>query len=127
MFFYPLLDAVISDIEARFGSHQKASFILSKLLPCNLSSATWEEFKPAFEKYSIFLENESTVKGEFHFWKEKFSQYQPIIKAGKKENLSAIKALNMCEAEIFPNISKLLKILCTLPVSTAEPERFFLN
>ena len=31
----------------------------------------------------------------------------------------------MCEAEIFPNISKLLKILCTLPVSTAEPEKFF--
>ena len=31
----------------------------------------------------------------------------------------------MCEAEMFPNISKLLTILCALPVSTAEPERFF--
>ena len=26
---------------------------------------------------------------------------------------------------MIPNISKLLKILCVLPVSTAEPERFF--
>ena len=90
--FYPLLDAVIVDIEARFGPHQRASFTLSKLLPCNLSSTTWEEFKPVFEKYSLFLDSESTVKGEFLFWKEKFSEYQPTIKDGKKENPSAIKA-----------------------------------
>ncbi len=125
--FYPLLDSVIADIQARFGSHQKASFILSKLLPCNLSSATWEDFEPAYLKYSIFIENESTVRGEFNFWREKFSQYHPIIKDGKKEKPSAIKALNMCDVEMLPNISKLLTILCSLPVSTAEPERFFLN
>ena len=123
--FYPLLDAVITDIKSRFGAHQKASFLLSKLLPCNLASVTWEEFKPAYNKYSVYLENESTVKGEFHYWQKKFSQYQPIMKNGKKEKPSAIKALNMCRAEMFPNISKLLKILCVLPVSTAEPERFF--
>ena len=46
------------------------------------------------------------------------------MKDGKKEKPSAIKALNMCEAVMFPNISKFLKILCVLPVSTAEPERF---
>ena len=79
------------------------------------------------KKCSVYLENESTVKGEFHFWQKKFSQYQPVMKDGKKEKPSAIKALNMCEAVMFPNISKLLKILCVLPVSTAEPERFFLN
>ena len=43
----------------------------------------------------------------------------------QKEKPSVIKSLNMCEAVMFSNISKLLKILCVLPVSTAEPERFF--
>ena len=43
----------------------------------------------------------------------------------KKKKPSVIKFLNICEAFMFSNISKLLKILCVLPVSTAEPERFF--
>ena len=123
--FYPLLDSVIADIDARFGPHQNATFLLSKLLPCNLSNTTWEDFEPALEKYSMYLESASTVKGEFLFWKQKFLDYKPIFKDGKKEKPSAIKALNMCDADIFPNITILLKILCALPVSTAEPERFF--
>ena len=45
----------------------------------------------------------------------------------KKKKPFVIKSLNMCEAVMFSNISKLLNILCVLPVSTAEPERFFLN
>ena len=65
------------------------------------------------------------LKESFTFNKKKFSQYQSVMKDGKKEKLSVIKSLNMCEAVMLSNISKLLKILCVLPVSTAEPERFF--
>ena len=35
------------------------------------------------------LENESTVRGEFNFWKEKFPQNQPIIKDDKNLGTSA--------------------------------------
>ncbi|KAL4097608.1 hypothetical protein QTP88_022352 [Uroleucon formosanum] len=38
---------------------------------------------------------------------------------------NCLKALRQCDKEIFPNIYFLLKILCTLPVSTPTPERTF--
>lgn len=39
--------------------------------------------------------------------------------------ISGLHALDVCDKEIYPNIHKLLKIFCTLPVSTATPERCF--
>ncbi|XP_008185626.1 52 kDa repressor of the inhibitor of the protein kinase-like [Acyrthosiphon pisum] len=37
----------------------------------------------------------------------------------------ALHAIKHCDPVIFPNIFVLLKVLCTLPVSTATPERSF--
>lgn len=51
-------------------------------------------------------------------WKEK-------LKITKKNPKSGLEALQLCKPSIFPNIYILLKILCTLPVSTATPERTF--
>jgi len=38
---------------------------------------------------------------------------------------SGLHALDICDKEFYPNIHELLKIFCTLPVSTAIPERNF--
>ncbi|XP_022176229.1 52 kDa repressor of the inhibitor of the protein kinase-like [Myzus persicae] len=38
---------------------------------------------------------------------------------------NALHAIKHCDPVIFPNIFVLLKVLCTLPVSTATPERSF--
>lgn len=38
---------------------------------------------------------------------------------------NALDAIRHCDPVIFPNIFFLLKVLCTLPVSTATPERSF--
>jgi hypothetical protein len=40
---------------------------------------------------------------------------------------NVIDALRLCNSIIFPSIHMLLKILCTLPISTATPERMFSN
>ena len=69
--FYILLDAVVTDIKSCFGSHQKTSLLLGKLLDCNLANAIWEEFKHAQDNYSVYLENESTMKVEFHYQQKK--------------------------------------------------------
>ena len=34
-------------------------------------------------------------------------------------------ALDACSEDLMPNMSRLLRILAALPVTTAEPERFF--
>ena len=38
---------------------------------------------------------------------------------------SAAQALQECNHEFFPNVHKLLRILCTLPITSAECERSF--
>lgn len=39
--------------------------------------------------------------------------------------MSGLHALDICDKEFYPNIHMLFKIFCTLPVSTATPERTF--
>ena len=43
----------------------------------------------------------------------------------RKCDLTAVAALEKCPQELLPKINMLLQILAALPVSTAEPERFF--
>jgi len=46
----------------------------------------------------------------------------------KKSNINPkieIKALKLCNIDIYPNIQYLLNILSTLPVSTSTPKRTF--
>ncbi|KAF0750655.1 52 kDa repressor of the inhibitor of the protein kinase-like [Aphis craccivora] len=57
---------------------------------------------------------------EIQLWKRKWSN-----KPEKDQPNSAIKAYIKCNHKYFPNISFLLKLLATLPVSTSTPERTF--
>jgi len=60
------------------------------------------------------------VQAEVEMWLEKWLSCD----RDERPN-SAIDSLSCCEVSIYPNIKKLLKILSTLPVSTASPERTF--
>jgi len=55
---------------------------------------------------------------EIKIWKLKIASQGVNIKSG-------LEALLSCPLIDFPNIHFLIKILCTLPVSTATPERSF--
>lgn len=59
-----------------------------------------------------------TVKAELNLWKTKLSR----IGKSPRTGLDAIK---FCNRELFPNVFDLLQIFCTLPGSTATPERMF--
>lgn len=45
-----------------------------------------------------------------------------MLREISKTELDTIK---ICNHELFPNVFVLLQIFCTLPVSTATPERIF--
>ena len=55
---------------------------------------------------------------ELKLWRAKLKRTGHTPKTG-------IDALQQCNSEMYPNIHLLLKILCTLPVSTTTPERMF--
>ena len=118
--FIPLLDAICVDIKNRFGPHQQQSYSLVSLIPSQLQE--WEQVKPAVDKYSNFLQSSVIVQGEFQRWNHKWWM---LSEAERRQYNTAISALNACPADFFPNINVLLRILATLPSSTAEPERVF--
>lgn len=55
---------------------------------------------------------------ELKLWKIKLERMNNIPK-------TAVEALHLCNPNIYPNVYFILKILCTLPVSTSTPERMF--
>lgn len=95
--------------------------------------------KTLFEGFGCLFQNDTTINDRFMF--EKLVEfYSPSVDKNcyaelrlwkarlAKENVTpktAIEALQQCDKRVFPNISKLLQILCSLPVSTATPERTF--
>jgi hypothetical protein len=75
----------------------------------------------AFAMYSDMLADPMiVVKSEYQLWRREWEQ-QP---AGNRPK-SALAALDYCN--MYPNISKLLQLVATLPITTAEAEFFLKN
>jgi len=55
---------------------------------------------------------------EFKLWKTKLERINNNMK-------TAIEAIHVYNTDIYPNVQFILKILCTLSVSTSMPERMF--
>ena len=118
--FFPLLDEVVGNMQARFGLHQQKIATLTRLLPCFVKESSWQDILPAVTKYASFLDPASIVEGEYEIWKQQWLSRgaSPVVN-------TAIDALGNCQADVFPNVHTLLHILTALPVTTAEPERLF--
>lgn len=132
--FIPMLDSVLSDMTARFGKYQKIASGLSLLVPKIAIKCT--DFTPveaAVVFYSSILglgayKSDITVKllkAEIFqwrsFWEKREIQTQPVHPVPT----TAVESFVACDAMFYPIISKLLQILCTLPVSVATAERSF--
>ncbi|KAF0295445.1 repressor of the inhibitor of the protein kinase [Amphibalanus amphitrite] len=121
--FVPALDAVISNIRDRFGVHQRTAFLLSRLLPKNVSDSTWEQLEPVFRQYaSLIGACTEQLRSELRVWSAMWSN-RP--KTEPEVPLTAIGTLNECSQCTFPAIHRLLRVLAVLPATTAEAERLF--
>ncbi|KAL4099001.1 hypothetical protein QTP88_023504 [Uroleucon formosanum] len=58
------------------------------------------------------------VKAELNLW-------HAVLNNNGQHPKSGLEALRLCKKEMFPNLHFLVQILCSLPVSTATPERTF--
>ena len=97
--------------------------MLTKLLPCNIVQSVWADIQPAISKYASLIDPSLTaIKAEYIFWQQHWrddKQSVALLPA------NALDSLNQCSAKSYPNMHLLLKVLATLPVSTATPERVF--
>ncbi|CAI6376927.1 unnamed protein product [Macrosiphum euphorbiae] len=73
-----------------------------------------------FYKDSDNLSEPDIVIAEIKMWKN-------VLKRTKEDQKpkTVIQFLQFCDEDLFPNIYKLIKILCILPVTTCTSERSF--
>ena len=94
--FIPMLDEVICDLEARFSKHHEQSFMLSRSIPREVLSTTWEEVLPVVNKYSgLLTATVSTVKGEYIVWQQHWRNDQHC-----EIPTNALDALNISVPEL---------------------------
>jgi len=113
----PFLDHVITDLEARFSPLSVTSSTLLGLVPSVLCSQEVDITK-AVDMYKHDLPTPELIDQEVRRWKLKWEG-----KPTQDQPSSCAKAIKECDAQQFPSISQLLKLVCTLPVTSCEWER----
>ncbi|XP_060845783.1 52 kDa repressor of the inhibitor of the protein kinase-like [Rhopalosiphum padi] len=115
--FIPYLDFFLQQLGERFSIHSEIFKGFQSLFSYTLTSNEEVSFRKLLEFYSPSLDVNNSI-AELKLWKIKLERINNIPK-------TAIEALHVCNANIYPNVHFILKILCTLPVSTSTPERMF--
>ena len=121
-----MLDHILSEIKSRFSAHQKTALLGLYLIPSLLVTKTLEEvtdtLRPVERMYSDDL-NDSNFLIEVHQW---------YLKWEHEKNTHGINALPTSLFHTLPqvssyyaNIGTILRILCTLPVTSCSSERSF--
>ena len=115
----PFLDHIISEFEAQFSELSVKSSALLCLIPSIICTQEMPvNISVAVEMYSEDLPSPELMDQEMKRWKLKW-QDRPVEHIPN----SCAQAIKECDALVYPNISKLLKIACTLPVTSCECEQ----
>ena len=122
----PILDHLLGEIKTRFDCHQQTALQGLYLVPSVLVTKKLEEVSLKIEQvgdlYADDLPFRSSLLSEFHCWY--------ISGRTKRRNmdrlLSPLHSIIRCLKHLlFPYITVLLQILCTLPVTSCSSERSF--
>ena len=113
----PLLDHILSTLEAQFS---KAAAVASSLLGVvpSVCCSSEVDLDEALQKYGQDLPSPELFAAEFSRWKRRFRD-QPVDKLPA----SPAEAIKVCDRDMFPNVSVLLQLACTIPVTSCECER----
>jgi len=72
---------------------------------------------PAVEIYQTFIDDShDKLRASFELWKQRWY-------AAAEQPKTALDAYTACNASLYPNLSILMQVLVTLPITTATPER----
>lgn len=117
--FYPFVDHVVTELDARFKPHEDAIEGIQLLLPKKTKSD--DKTKESLKKVAITFLGESegnTFLSAYDIWSKHWESIS-------EKPVTVLETLDQCDQQFFPLTRTLLGILATLPVSTATPERSF--
>ena len=112
----PVLDEVISEFDARFSKLSASAGQLVGLVPSVICQREVNVEKAA-ELYTSDLPSPELLDQEADRWKRKFLAIEP-----ESRPTSCASAIKAYDPRTFPNLFVLLKIACTLPVTSCECE-----
>ncbi|XP_029345792.1 uncharacterized protein LOC103308300 [Acyrthosiphon pisum] len=124
--FIPYLDELSMSLTNRFTKHKKVLLSLQHIVPFYVINSNYSDVSDAITFYQTDFEdsyNPSIIEGEWRLWRSKWKLFCSNSSDSIPKN--AIEALKKCNKDEFPTIYVLLKILCTIPVTTASVERSF--
>ena len=115
----PLLDHIIMCIEEQFSPLVKVATSLLGLaiVPSVLCSRN-VNLNAAVNTYTDDLPSPGLFEMELTRWRSRCLAMEPQLRPA-----SPAVAIKDCDAALFPNISILLQIACTIPVTSCECER----
>jgi hypothetical protein len=118
----PFFDDFLDQLRSKFSAHKNIISSLQILLPKNCVEHifTEEDFLSIKEYYINEIDRDS-LEAEISLWTNKWRSYSNKDELPK----NALDTLNECDYNIYPSIFFLIKVLTTLPVTTATPERSF--
>lgn len=122
-----LVDHLLVELRARFTAVQKSALQGLCLVPSVLVSMPQEDVQDKVMKfaqvYKTDLASLGSVKSEVHCWYTKWRRQRDV---DGQDSLPTTPTLALRHATaMFPNLCSLLKVLCTLPVTTCTAERSF--
>ena len=121
----PVLDHLLSELDARFNKHQQTALQGLCLVPSVLITKEMEDISPQVCQlvYDDDLPHSCSLQSELHCWHLKWKKQE--LEHGRS-SLPTTPSFTLPHASsLFPNIKVLLLILCTLPVTSCSAERSF--
>ena len=121
-YFNKLFSNVLQELDIRFSKHHSDIFQLQKLLPGRASSDEADRLAETFlVAYGQYVEvSEQELSAEIARWLRSWSSI-PSSDYPK----TVLDAVDQCDSTFYPEVNKLIRILATLPVTTASAERSF--
>ena len=123
----PVLDHLLCELRSRFGKHQRRALLGFSIVPSLFVSLESDDhisrFKALSDLYESDLPSPECLESELHSWQIKWRREledhgESSLPTGLTHTLRHISSM-------YPNITALIKILCTLPVTTCTAERSF--
>lgn len=116
----PYLDGLINGIGHRFCDLTVTAAMPLKLLPSNVQTTTVTDLEKFIEQYSRDLPSPCAISSELTLWK---AHCENLLSDPDILLDTAARAIKVCKESDFPNIHMMLKIVCTLGVTSCECER----
>ena len=114
----PFLSHINSELDTQFSDLSVLSSRLLGLIPSVLCGDDAPSYEEVVAEYAEDMHSPEVFPQELFRWKHKFLSLPP-----NQRPSTAATAMKECDDDMFPNISVLLRLCCTIPATSCECER----